>query len=796
MKISRHWLQTFCTGPLPANAELAACLTNRGFEVDLYEPAAIADGLYAGRILEIAPHPNADNLNCCKVDVGDSKPLDIVCGAPNVATEVVVVVAKPGARIGNTILQKRDVRGVESNGMLCSAKELGVGIDGDGILLLDSEEIAVGELLNEYLHLSDTIFDISITPNRGDCLSHLGMVREVVAVANLPPPTIDNPHHADIDDTVAVRIDGGASEACPYYGCIVIRNVDARRPSPWWLRTLLERCGLRSISAAVDVTNYVMLALGQPLHAFDLDKIANSIRVRFADDDEKLTLLDGTKACCNTDTLLVADEQQGLALGGIMGGMSSMVSDTTTNILLEGAFFSPQVVRGRTRQYGINSEAAFRFERGVDRHIAPQGLALGARLIKQICGGQAGPLQSSGAGSTLVSNIVVSGAHIRSLIGVPDIDTTTAADYLSALSIPVNVNGDILTVSPPSWRFDLERDVDVVEEVARSWGYDKLPETTSTGNSKMLPQPPQPYTSTKMRRRLASLGFSEAITYAFVPLHWEKLLGQATPVQLQNPISEDMSVMRTTLLGGLLDRALFNQRRQRERLRLFEIGRCFFSNENDDWTHQQPLMLAGVVVGNMQAPQWAEKARAADFFDIKGWLEFLLRDCPGVRFEADRTHTTLHPYQAVRITADINDTTVVIGTAGVLHPAITAELGFTEAPLVFELSLQALNNIRQLPQAVAVSPLPLVRRDLSVTAAANLTAAQLLECIHKEATKLPIINISLFDCYESDNIKKCYGVRLHMQGTNANLTDNDINLALEKVVNALEKTGFSLRQEG
>jgi phenylalanyl-tRNA synthetase beta chain len=326
MKISRHWLQTFCTGPLPANAELAACLTNRGFEVDLYEPAAIADGLYAGRILEIAPHPNADNLNCCKVDVGDSKPLDIVCGAPNVATEVVVVVAKPGARIGNTILQKRDVRGVESNGMLCSAKELGVGIDGDGILLLDSEEIAVGELLNEYLHLSDTIFDISITPNRGDCLSHLGMVREVVAVANLPPPTIDNPHHADIDDTVAVRIDGGASEACPYYGCIVIRNVDARRPSPWWLRTLLERCGLRSISAAVDVTNYVMLALGQPLHAFDLDKIANSIRVRFADDDEKLTLLDGTKACCNTDTLLVADEQQGLALGGIMGGMSSMVS--------------------------------------------------------------------------------------------------------------------------------------------------------------------------------------------------------------------------------------------------------------------------------------------------------------------------------------------------------------------------------------------------------------------------------------------------------------------------------------
>lgn len=787
-------------------------LTARGLEVESCEPAASVAGIRAARIDAVRPHPSAAKLKLCEVDAGSGK-AEVVCGAPNVRTGMLAAFAPPGAQIGGQTLSPRNIRGAASEGMLCSAREIGAGEDSGGLLELDPGEAAPGDSLDAHLLLSDAALDVSITPNRGDCLSHLGVAREIAAARGARLPPWECAHEPDSGDAFSAEIVPEAAAACPYYGCVTIRGANAARPSPAWMRSLLERCGLRAVNAAVDITNYVMLATGQPLHAFDMDKLHDGIVVRPANAGETIELLDGRESECQAGELLIADRRQPAALAGVMGGMASAVSETTKNILLEGAFFAPQAVRGRAGRHGVSSEAAFRFERGVDPLLPPRALALGAKLMREICGGKAGPLISAGKAPPPAAAVSAPAAWLRGFIGMPEITAPRAADLLNSLGIdssideaPSNGEGDGTVVcKPPSWRFDIELPADIAEEVIRAWGYDSLPETPPPGGRGIPPLPPRPFAPTAARRRLAAAGFSEIVTFAFVPPQWEEMLqtGRGEPVQLKNPINSGMSVMRTTLLGGLIDRAVFNMHHKRERLRLFEIGRCFVNGAGaaDDekkpgraWRQAQPLYVAGIALGEAAPPQWGQPRRECDFFDMKGWMEAFLRPAAGATFEkAGERPNFMHPGQSINILCDGE----TLGTAGALHPRIAAGFGFREPPLVFEINLQPLAERRILPRTETVSHFPPVRRDLSVVAGAP--AGEVLEQARAAAAASTdaACETVLFDRYEGDGVeagKTCYGIRLLMQSADRSLAEEDIQKTLSAVVEALAGAGMTLRQ--
>ena len=488
MKISRLWCADFLESPPPPAAELAELLTARGLEVgDIRLPVAV--GVVLGEVISCAAHPQADNLSVCRVVVdGDSSPLTIVCGAANVRAGMFAAVAPPGAELDGRRIERRQIRGVESQGMLCSAAELSLGEDADGILELSAGD---GEKLAAFL--DDAILDVGVTPNRGDCLSHLGIAREISAAAGiplLPPPSPAEAEadEAETDEAVTVRLD--AAEDCPYYGCLLIRGVDCSRPSPWWLRARIERCGGRGIGAAVDATNYIMLAIGQPLHAFDAGKLTGGIIVRRAAAGEGLQLLDGSSVKCGGEDLLIADESGAVALGGVMGGMATSVTADTRDILLEAAFFTPAAVRGRARRFNLSSEAAFRFERGVDSDLPAVALPQAARLIQQLCGGRGGRAVFAG-NPPRRPPVCVSAQKVRRTLGV-DISADEAARLLNQLHLPTlpteQKNGEeMLSVETPAWRFDLQSGVDLIEEIARAWGYGRLPETLPRGGRVFSP---------------------------------------------------------------------------------------------------------------------------------------------------------------------------------------------------------------------------------------------------------------------------------------------------------------------
>ena len=798
MKISRRWLQQFLSpAELPNDDELAALLTGRGLEVDSMH-ALSTSGLIAGEIINIAAHPQIAKLRLCDVNVGGQSPLSIICGAPNVKVEQYVIVAPIGACVGDTVIKERVIRDVSSMGMICSAQEIGIGNDTDSIVVLDFT-VTVGESLDDKLMLPDTIFDIRITPNRGDCLSHLGIAREIAAELGKQTcmPDIDYP--VTTQETFSVTIDESAQAACPYYGCLLICDINAGAPAPWWLKTMLERCDYRSINTAADVANYIMLAIGQPLHAFDADKIHHGIRVRMAQDQESVTLLNQQQIICQSDTVVIADHSQAIAIGGVMGGLESSVSDNTRRVLLEAAFFAPAAIRGKSQRHQLTSEAAYRFERGVSPTLPPVALALGGKLLLAICGGNAGPFYSAGNPPQPTAAIHTSGEFIRDFIGIEDIDDSYIADSLTTLGIQVRADNNGITAQPPNWRFDIEQPADIAEEVIRSWGYHRLPETPPPGGVYVSPLSPQPLTAAKVRRHLVNLGFTEIITYAFVPPEWEqKINSNNCAIKLKNPINANMSVMRTTLINGLIDRAIFNINNQQERLRLFEIGRCFNATDTSShWRQAQPLLVAGIISGSIAPPQWNETARDTDFYDLKGWLAHLLHPAGDVDFSPQASPPDfLHPQQSAHVNISFNGSVHAIGVAGALHPTLADHFGFRHPPLVFELHLETLIPIRRLPQAVAISRFPVVRRDLSVSATNDaqsvLTVAR-RAIAHFSDTRQ--CDITLFDVYDSDNIKgKFYGIRLTMQGINDNLTDDAINAAVDAVINALAESGISIRQ--
>jgi phenylalanyl-tRNA synthetase beta chain len=786
MKFSEHWLRTLVDPPIDS-AELAYRLTMAGLEVEERVPAAPAfSGVIVGRVLDVARHPDAERLTVCRVDVGNGKPLSIVCGAPNAAPGVTVPCARAGATLpGGVVIKKATVRGIESEGMLCSAKELGLADDASGLLLL-AASLEPGADLRLALDLDDPLLTLKLTPNRADCLSLLGVAREVAAITTArltPPPLAPPPAKATACRNVRVE----DPRACPRYCGRVIEGIDPKAPTPEWMQRRLERSGIRSISAVVDVTNYVMLELGQPLHAYDDALFEGDIVVRFARREEKLTLLNGQTLSLGPDLLLVADEKKPLGLAGIMGGEHTGIAATTRNVFLEGAFWNPAVIQGKARQLGFATDAGFRFERGVDFANSPVAVERATRLIMDICGGAAGPLVDVRGELPRRDPVRVRSARIARVLGIA-IPAETVADIFGRLQLQPQRDGADFVCTPPSFRFDLAIEEDFIEEVARLYGYERIPSTPPVQPQPMLPQREDIRPTAALRTLLNARDYQEVITFSFVSSEWERALGmEANPIRVLNPIASNLDVMRSSLLGGLLDTLRTNANRKQERVRIFEIGRCFLRRPDG---YEQPLRIGGLAFGSALPEQWGEARRPVDFFDVKGDVEAL--GAPwAVRTEAV-PQSALHPGRAARVLLD----GTAAGWLGELHPRLVRAFDLPQAPVVFELDLECLCR-RPKPFARAVSKLPIVRRDLAVVIDENVPAQSVLDALAAAKPAL-VERLALFDVYRGAGIevgKKSVAILVLMQDTARTLTDAEIDAAVASLLRVIQdRFGGALRQ--
>ncbi|MGH8712369.1 MAG: phenylalanine--tRNA ligase subunit beta, partial [Casimicrobiaceae bacterium] len=623
MKFSEHWLRTLADPPLGSEA-LAEALTMAGIEVESRSPVAPPfSGVVVGKVLAVERHPDADRLTVCRVDIGEEAPVSVVCGAPNVAAGVVAPFARPGAELpGGLTIRKAAVRGVESQGMLCSARELGLSDDASGLLLLD-RQAGVGADLRRVLDLDDTVLDVKLTPNRADCLSILGMAREVAAITGAPlaaPPRSPVPGGGTARR--GVRVDDAL--ACPRFCGRVIDGIDATASTPAWMKQRIERCGIRSISAVVDVTNYVMLELGQPLHAYDNALLEGDVVVRFPRPGERLTLLNGQQLDLAADLLLVADDEKPLGLAGIMGGEHSGIGGATTSVFVEGAFWNPAVIQGKARRLGFATDAGFRFERGVDFAIGPAAVDRAAQLIIEICGGRAGPLIDVRGSLPRRDPVRVRPSRVTKILGLFLTDEVIAGAF-TRLGLPFERDGTDFVVTPPSYRFDLAIEEDFIEEVARMYGYDNIPAVPAAHVQHMLPLPEGRRSVADVRRRLVARDWQEVVTFSFVSSATEALLvpdapADRAPIRVLNPIASQLDAMRTTMMPGLLETLSINLRHKAPRARVFEIGRVF---SRDAGGYLQPLTIGGLAYGSALPEQWGERPRPVDFFDVKGDLEAL-----------------------------------------------------------------------------------------------------------------------------------------------------------------------------
>jgi phenylalanyl-tRNA synthetase beta chain len=791
MQFSERWLRTLTDPPLDTGA-LCDKLTMAGFEVERAAPAAPPfEGVVVGRIERVEPHPNADRLRVCTVDAGTGAPLTVVCGAPNAAAGMKAPFARAGAVLpGGLTIRKAAVRGVESDGMLCSAKELGIADDASGLYPLPADA-RVGANLREALALDDTIIELKITPNRADCLSMVGLARDLAAVTAAPlalpafaaPPVTSRA-------TREVRIE--EKVACPRFVSRVIEGIDPKAPTPAWMRERLERSGIRSISAVVDITNYVMLEQGQPLHAYDDRLLEGAVVVRFARAGETLTLLNGQVLTLEPDLLMVCDEKKPLGLAGIMGGEHSGISDATTTVFLEGAFWSPAVIQGRSRRLGFVSDAGFRFERGVDFANAPRAVERATGLILEICGGRAGPLGDVVGTLPERSPVRVRPARVARLLGVA-VDDTTIATLFTRLGFAFTRMGTDFVVTPPTYRFDLALEEDFVEEIARLIGYDAIPAKPASHVQTMLPDPEARQDAFALRRRLAARDWQEAITFGFVSSALEAVLfpdrpAEEAPIAVLNPIASQLDVMRTTLAGGLLGVLTANLARKHERVRLFEVGRCFHRNGGEA---DQPLRIGGVAYGPASPEQWGMPKRLIDFHDVKGDLEALV--APQALATEALAHPLLHPGRSARVT--LGDEAA--GWLGELHPRLVRHFELPHAPVLFEVDMAPLLR-RPFPAAQAVSRLPVARRDFAVVVDEALPAASVVAAL--ESAKLPKVTaIRIFDVYRGAGLtdgKKSLAILVLMQDTERTLTDAEIDATMAALVQiTTERFGASLRSQ-
>lgn len=794
MKFSELWLREWVNPALDRD-QLAEQITMAGLEVDGVEPVAGEfTGVVVGEVMECAQHPNADKLRVTKVNVGGDRLLDIVCGAPNCRKGLKVAVATVGAVLpGNFKIKAAKLRGEPSEGMLCSFSELGISDDHSGIIELPADA-PIGVDIRDYLKLNDATIEISVTPNRADCLGIIGVARDV-AVLNQQPlvaPEIA-PVAATIEDTLPIQVD--AAEACPRYLGRVVKGIDVSAPTPMWMKEKLRRCGIRSIDVVVDVTNYVLLELGQPMHAFDKDRIEGGIVVRMAKEGEKLTLLDGNEARLDTDTLVIADHQQALAMGGIFGGEHSGVNSETRNVLLECAFFNPLAITGRARRHGLHTDASHRYERGVDYQLQYKAMERATRLLTDICGGEAGPIidVTSEAHLPKPATIRLRRSKLDRLIGHP-IPDAQVSDILRRLGCEVSEGEGEWHAVAPSWRFDMEIEEDLVEEVARIYGYNNIPDLPVRASLVMGDHRETDLSLKRMKGMLVDKGYQEVITYSFVDPKIQQLLhpGEEALV-LPSPISSEMSVMRLSLWTGLLGAVVYNQNRQQSRVRLFESGLRFVPDTQADLGIRQDLMLAGVICGNRYEEHWDLAKGSVDFYDLKGDLESVLEltgELSEIEFRAE-ANPALHPGQSAAIYLKGER----IGFIGVVHPELERKLDLNGRTLVFELLQERVAN-RRVPLAQEVSRFPANRRDIAIVVSERVPAADVLnEC--KKVGANQVVGVNLFDVYRGKGVAEGYkslAISLILQDTTRTLEEEEIAATVGKCVAALkERFQASLR---
>ncbi len=791
MKVSEQWLRDWVDLPLSGNT-LAAQLTMAGLEVDHVEPAAPPfEKVVVGAVIALAQHPDADRLRVATVDVGQAEPLRIVCGAPNVAVGMRAPTALIGATLpGGLTIKKSKLRGVESQGMLCSAKELGLAENSDGLLPLPADS-RPGQNLRELLELDDAILDIELTPNRGDCLGMEGVAREVAALNRCefrPRPADAVP--ATLDDVFPVALLDPAD--CPRYVGRVIRGVNPAAETPLWMKERLRRAGLRSLGPLVDVTNYVMLELGQPLHAFDLGRLTGGIEVRRARSGERLELLNGAVVEPDAETLLIADQQSPLALAGIMGGEISSCTDATRDVFLESAFFAPASIAGRARRYGLQTDSSYRFERGVDPQLQRRAAERATRLLIDMAGGQPGPIIEAVSPEHLPAEpaICLRPERLHKLLGMT-IPSAQVEDILRRLGMAVSIEVNHWLVVPPSSRFDIALEVDLIEEIIRVYGYDRAPSNQPLTRLEMPAQPEGQVKLARLRETLAQRGFQEAITYSFVdPAFQRRLDPQRQPLALANPIAADLAVMRTSLWPGLLKALIHNQKRQQNRVRLFEHGLTFIP-EGD--ALRQDAYLGGVMAGLALPEQWGVPARPADFFDLKADVEALLAltgEPEAFAFVA-AAHPALHPGQSARLERAGSP----VGWLGTLHPWLARELEVEGDAFLFEVRLAGLLPAR-LPAFAELSRFPASRRDLAIVVDEGVTAQAVQEAIRQRGGAL-LREVWLFDVYRGKGIaegRKSLAFGLNLQDFSRNLTDHVVEEAMSGILAGLaEQFGATLR---
>ncbi|MBF0469782.1 MAG: phenylalanine--tRNA ligase subunit beta [Gammaproteobacteria bacterium] len=796
MRLSEAWLRSWCN-PQADRQQLAHQLTMAGLEVEAIEPvAAEFSGVVVGEIIAVEPHPNADKLRVCTVNVGEKEPLSIVCGAPNAAVGLRAPTALVGARLPGIKIKKSKLRGVDSSGMLCSASELGLTESASGLMELPLA-LSPGEDFRTALALDDYAFEIGLTPNRGDCLSVAGVAREVGVIQRLAVEAVTaNPVAATITDSFAVTVINSA--ACPRYLGRVIRGINRDATTPLWMQERLRRSNLRSLGPLVDVTNYVMLELGQPMHAFDLDRLQGGITVRNAKEGERLELLNESEINLTPGSLLIADESGPLALAGIMGGERSGISATTTNLFLESAFFAPEAIAGRARSYGLHTDASHRYERGVSPELPAVAMERATALLLEICGGEVGPVIACSSENDLPTPPTISlrRQRLEKLLGMT-LDDGEVTDILQRLELQLQSVDTGWEVTPPPFRFDLSLEEDLVEEIARIVGYDTLPVRPIRSAQEIEAQPEAHTDKGELRRILTGQGYQEIISYSFVDPKWQqKIAPEREGIVLSNPISADLSVMRTTLWSGLLQALAYNLNRQQSRLRLFETGLCFVRDSGGEIVQEE--RISGVLYGTSLPEQWAVTAKEVDFYDLKGDVERLLQHLlsPAERVEIDfrvASLPALHPGQAAAVIYQER----VIGHLGMIHPQLATQLDLPPRVFLFELQLAPL-LMGTVPRFTAISSFPSLRRDIAITVKSEISADKVVKCIETTAEGL-LVELKLFDVYAGEHIdsgRKSIALGLTLQAESRTLTDDEVEALIARVLKQLEQElGANLRGE-
>ncbi|GGA91582.1 phenylalanine--tRNA ligase subunit beta [Agarivorans gilvus] len=785
MKFSESWLREW-VNPSISREELAEQITMAGLEVDGVEDVAAAfSNVVVGEVVECGQHPDADKLRVTKINVGEEELIDIVCGAPNCRLGLKVAVAKVGAVLpGDFKIKKAKLRGQVSMGMLCSYSELGISDEADGIMELPADA-PVGTDLREYLQLNDVTIEVDLTPNRADCLSLRGLAREVGVLNQMDvqqPSWQDAP--VSIDETFQVTVT--ATEQCPRYLGRVIKGINLNASTPLWMQERLRRSGIRSIDPVVDVTNYVLIEQGQPMHAFDLAKLNGSIEVRLAKPGEKLVLLDGNEVELKDNTLTICDQSGPIAMAGIFGGDKTGVSEQTSDIFLECAFFSKLAITGRARQYGLHTDSSHRYERGVDYRLQNQAMERATQLLVEICGGQVGPVVEAGDQAKLpqAATIILRHARLEKVVGYA-FDKAQVTEILTRLGMEVSETEQGWQVVAPSYRFDMEIEEDLIEEVARIYGYNNIPNISPAASLKMNAHQEVQLPESKVRQLLCARGYQEAVTYSFVDPKRQQLLhpSQAAMI-LPHPISVEMSAMRLSLFTGLLDTVSYNQKRQQSRVRVFESGLRFIPDETAENGVAQTTMLAGVISGSANKEAWNSEARELDFFDIKGDVEALIQqtvDLEAFSFVAAE-HPAFHPGQAAQILRDGQ----VVGYVGALHPQHLKAFGLSGKVFMFEIEMSAV-IARKLPDAKPVSKFPANRRDLALLVSQQVKAGDLLNCIKKVGGN-QLVGVNLFDVYKGKGIAddmQSIAISLTLQEQSRTLEEKEIATTVDTIVEAL-----------